>query len=573
MTFGQDQYLRLLEFNVAAADTGWVAMSATVDPAQGPVRIAWLAEDFTTGGLGLAEAEATTDATGAARIDAHIGDPGYNCLVVFRNPGDGNAAVPVTIEIERTPPDLLVYDAPGWHSPLVPRPLADGAPAGVVLPDTLHGNAALTYMNLCSRNDSPTASGASWLRVRLDGEAWFNISYTSYAAWTTRYYNSALGRTVRGGRHTLDMFADADGAVAEIREDNNIYGEQYVWSPLALGFTGAVARGAPPPTIGGWDRITSGEARWFNCDGLRLPQAAGSWWKAVAVMPAAGTNVDLRLHPATGGAKYGFRTNLGLSAWPAGESDFVLVNFNETAQAPYDLGVLNPGAGGTYTAHAAASLYLGEQTGTFGPYTMSADAILHLREFRLAPGQYSLRLENLAGAIDWGLSVYPAGDPHLAKTDALDGGAAWLAGAGASETVAFAIPAQDYYCVAIWKRGSADLPLGGTYRLVLEDDLVGVDDLAVVPAATRLVGAYPNPFNPRTTLAFELAAPGPAQLAIHDLTGARVRLLLDDGRPAGRHEVVWDGTDDNGRRVASGVYMARLVAGAVRDVKKVVLVQ
>ncbi len=573
VSFGQDQFLRLLEFNLAVADTGWVAMSAQVEPALGPVRLAWLADDFTTGGLGLAEVEAVTDATGAARIDAHIGDPGYNCLVVFRNPEDGNAAVAVTIEIERTPPDLLAHAPSGWHSPLVPRPLPDGAPAGVVLPDTLHGNAALTYMNLCSRNESPTGSSASWLRVRLDGEAWFNINYPSYGAWATRYYNTTLGRTVRGGLHTLDMFADADGAVTEIREDNNIYGEQYVWSPLALGWTSAVTRGAPPTTIGGWDRITSGESRWFNCDGLRLPQAAGSWWKAVAVMPAAGTNVDLRLHPMTGGAKYGFRANLGLSAWPADESDFVLVNFNETAQASYDVGVLNPGAGGAYTTHAAASLYLGEVTGTFGPYTMAADAILHLREFRLAPGHYTLQLVNLAGSIDWGVSVYPAGDAYLTKTDVLANAAAWFAGPGANESVSFTIPAPDYYGVAVWKRGSADLPLAGTYRLILESGLVGVEDLAVVPAATRLVGAHPNPFNPRTTVAFELAAPGPARLAIHDLAGARVRLLVDDTRPAGRQEVVWDGTDDTGRHVASGVYMVRLVAGPVHDVKKVVLVQ
>jgi len=139
--------------------------------------------------------------------------------------------------------------------------------------------------------------------------------------------------------------------------------------------------------------------------------------------------------------------------------------------------------------------------------------------------------------------------------------------------VSFTIPAPDYYGVAVWKRGSADLPLAGTYRLILESGLVGVEDLAVVPAATRLVGAHPNPFNPRTTVAFELSTPGPARLAIHDLAGARVRTLVDDTRPAGRQEVVWDGTDDTGRHLASGVYMVRLVAGPVHDVKKVVLVQ
>jgi len=570
---GEDRYLRLVEFNVTTADTGWVTMAAEIDAAASPIRLAWLAADFTTGGLDLADREVATDAQGRAAIDAHIGSAGYNCVIVFRNPADGAASEPVGLEVTRTPPDLLPYAAAGWHSPLVPRAAADGAPAGVALPDTLHGNAAQTYMNLASRNASPTASGSSRLRARLDGEDWFYINYASYAAQTTRYYNSGYGRTVRGGRHTLDMCADADSAVAESREDNNIYGEQYVWSPLALDFTTTPARAAPPLVTGGWDRITSGESRWYDCDGLRLPQSAGTWWRAVAVMPAAGADVDLRLHAVQGGAKNGFRTNLGLSAWPAGESDFVLVNFNRTAQAPYDYGVLDFGDGGGYTAQAAASLYLGASPGTFGPYAMPANAILHLREFRLAPAHYTLQLESLSGSVDWGLSVYPGDDPYLVKSEVLDGGAAWLAAAGANESVTFEIAELAYYGVAVWKRGAADLPLEGTYRLILAINPVGVDDGGEVPVATRLIGAFPNPFNPRTTVAFETASAGPVLLAIHDLTGARVRVLATDALPAGRHEASWDGTDERGRRVASGVYVARLVAGPVRDVKKVVMVQ
>jgi hypothetical protein len=569
------QYLRMFEFNVTTDDTGYASMVVQVESGALPVRIAWLDGGFTTGGLGDAAQETVTDASGTARLDVHIGQAGYNCLVVFRNPAEATGAVILGLEIGRRPPDLMPYAAAGWYSPLVPRPSADGTPTSVALPDTLYGNAAATYVNICSRNDSPTASPAFYVRSRLDGAAWINLHYASYGGNTTRTSNSGLGRTVRGGRHTVDMFADGDQVVEEVHEDNNIHGEQYVWSPLPLSLGTQASRAAPPTATGGWDRITSGEPRFYNCDGLRLPYAAG-WWKAMAVMPAAGTDVDLRGHVVTGGAKHGFRTNLGLSAWGPEESDFIIVNFNETAQAPYDVGVVNFGAGGSYMAEAVASTYLGNEMGTYGPFTMAANGIVQLMEFRLAAGDYALQLENLSGSIDWGVSVYPATDPYLVKSDAMADAAAWFAGAGQDEIVTFEIPALDYYCVAVWKRSSADLPLAGTYRLILGPDLTGVDDPLAgdgPPVLSRIVGARPNPFNPRTTIDFELASAAEVQLAVYDLTGMRVRTLLAAPLPAGRHESTWDGLDDEGRHVPSGVYLARLRAGGVHDVRKLVLIQ
>ncbi len=78
------------------------------------------------------------------------------------------------------------------------------------------------------------------------------------------------------------------------------------------------------------------------------------------------------------------------------------------------------------------------------------------------------------------------------------------------------------------------------------------------PAAFAIAGNYPNPFNPATTIAFTLDTPGRAMLTVYNLAGQAVRTLEDGSLPAGRHEVVWDGTDDAGVRVSSGIYMARL---------------
>jgi flagellar hook assembly protein FlgD len=88
-----------------------------------------------------------------------------------------------------------------------------------------------------------------------------------------------------------------------------------------------------------------------------------------------------------------------------------------------------------------------------------------------------------------------------------------------------------------------------------------------------LTGASPNPFNPSTTIAFTLQAAGRARLVVFDAAGRQVRTLVDETRPAGRHEVRWDGVDDRGRQVSSGVHFCRMEAGSFRDTKRMTLVQ
>ena len=77
----------------------------------------------------------------------------------------------------------------------------------------------------------------------------------------------------------------------------------------------------------------------------------------------------------------------------------------------------------------------------------------------------------------------------------------------------------------------------------------------------RLEPGYPNPFNPRTVLAFSLAAAGEAKLAIYDASGRLVRVLATGEQPAGFQERVWDGRNASGEEAASGLYLARLIAG------------
>ncbi len=88
--------------------------------------------------------------------------------------------------------------------------------------------------------------------------------------------------------------------------------------------------------------------------------------------------------------------------------------------------------------------------------------------------------------------------------------------------------------------------------------------LTAVPtggAGPVLHPAFPNPFNPRTTLTFTLSADAPVRLDIYAVDGGRVVTLLDEGRPAGTQAVTWDGRDEQGREAPAGVYLGRFVVG------------
>jgi hypothetical protein len=579
LTFTMDagDCLDLVEFHVAAGNTGMVSVTVDADPADGPLTVLWLDETFTTGTLSSYAAASVTAATdGRARLDISVGDEGYNGLVIYRDPKDGLDPVQYTLEIQSMPPDFLPLEAAGWHAPIVPRPADDGAAGLVALPDTLYGNVAGTYLNFAVRNESPAASPDGLLvRAYYDGvyRAWF--SWGSFPANGNGLFNWDYAWNFAGGRHTLDMRLDPLQTVEEVDETNNAYGEQYVWSPLSLAAGATATRPAPPDRTGGWDNISSGEALWYNSDGLRIPSRT-EWWHAIAVMPGAGSDVDIRVHDPLDGAKDGFAANKVTSGWGEGSSDFVLVNYNATDVGRQDVGVLRQSGSADYTAEHVAALYMGPPGDGLDGQEIPAGHILDLHEFLIDPadltgGVLDVTLVPMGGDVDWGVSLHPANVPFQSKSTVVPGGAAWSNGAGLGEEFSATIPEAGYYCLAVWKAKAADLPVSGSYRLVFGADVIAVPD--GVPTSTGLAQIYPNPFNPMTTIAFDLARPGMAEVAVYNLQGAVVRTLVRESRPAGRHEVTWDGADDGGRRTASGVYMVRFKAGGTAQMKKLVLVK
>lgn len=106
---------------------------------------------------------------------------------------------------------------------------------------------------------------------------------------------------------------------------------------------------------------------------------------------------------------------------------------------------------------------------------------------------------------------------------------------------------------------------------VFEGIISDVPDAGV--ATTGITSVHPNPFNPETTVAFNLAEAGPVTVTVHGLDGRRVRTLVTGLREAGPQSVSWNGRDDTGRRVASGAWFVRLVGRDAADTRKVMLVK
>ncbi len=196
----------------------------------------------------------------------------------------------------------------------------------------------------------------------------------------------------------------------------------------------------------------------------------------------------------------------------------------------------------------------------------------------LAPGEW----------LEYTVSVPTAGDytfdVRVASLSA--GGLFHLAFNGTDQTGPVAVPVTGGW--QAWMTVSATATLAaGTQVMRFVADTGGFNvnyfDVAAVPTgvgrfgqpvAAALHPCYPNPFNPTTTISYDVQGGVPVTLAIYDVTGRRIMVLVDgESMHAGRHELTWDGRDQSGRVVASGVYFYRLDAGGFSQTRRMALLK
>jgi hypothetical protein len=124
-------------------------------------------------------------------------------------------------------------------------------------------------------------------------------------------------------------------------------------------------------------------------------------------------------------------------------------------------------------------------------------------------------------------------------------------------------------------QGTSHIETGGFWSWSPWGEVVAVEEQLeeARPGSYRLSQNYPNPFNPRTHISYRLPRSVHVTLAVYNVRGQRVRELVDWQQGVGEHVVTWDGLDDAGRAVASGIYFYQLLAGEFHETRKMLLLK
>jgi hypothetical protein len=129
--------------------------------------------------------------------------------------------------------------------------------------------------------------------------------------------------------------------------------------------------------------------------------------------------------------------------------------------------------------------------------------------------------------------------------------------------------ASNYYKVSAWDIHGNE----SEFSLLSDEDIDEAMEAPAPPTVTALEQNVPNPFNPVTTIRFSVAEPGWVTLVIFDVAGRPVCSLVQGRKEIDRYEAVWDGRDERGRTVASGVYLYQLMAPGYVESKKMILLR
>jgi hypothetical protein len=554
--------------------TGWQEIVLDVGSDGPVVRAAWYPSTLGTFGLEDASAEVVTDASGQASLEFEATSVGHHVFSIWLDPVDRAPGAPrraqinVTTEVRPSRPDFAFLGTPdGWVGPIVPAAGPTGTPTSVGEPTTLTGDSPATYLNVHLTNRGNVLAGPFSVRVDIDGNPLESFAFSGAIARSEVVRNSGDPVTVRPGRHTLSVLADAFDEVGETSESNNRVAEQFAWVPVGDLPNSASLRTEPAGIVDGWDGILSTRFPLrYNCDGSTLRWPGTEWW-GVAIQPDAASDVDLRLFELDSDARSGFSDPLGISGWGPGEVDFILIDGAGTAPRDLHVGALGTiGSGSPYLIQAiegTAIEFAG--AGALGPFSLAADEVVDLFSVSLTPGLHRLRLTDLDG-VDLQFSVHGDDIPFSPRSRPLEDGGSSPEDGTAVDQAVFRVDQAREFAIAVFRRDpvstTAPTPLAPATYLLELDESTAVDDDAVASSARIRTGPpRPNPFNPRTTIWFELPRRNHTRVTVYDLNGRRIRRLVDEPLAAGRHEVTWQGLDDQGRIVASGVYVYRIRSG------------
>lgn len=574
VTQGANVLLSLRELAIGAGESGTIEVVASVTRGAPDLYALRFDPSFEKGGILDYAQKVSANDDGVIRMTFAATANTTVPLAFYRNPGTSPAesTVVFTLQVRRLLPDLVVDPPSNWYAPLIPRSSLAVITFGLNAPTSLEGDDGPTYLNWSYVNNS--LSGFSTYvpgRVRHDLTTLASPTLFGDVAPGQRFTVSNSGPyTLAGGRHVLSLGLDWTGALGEDDEGNNLWAEQWVWTPDTLAFgVGAWRRGTNGMRNTLWSSLSAGEPAWPNADGVRteLPTTPTRWFGA-AVLPGARSDVDLFVHERATGAKDGFEDFLASSEWGQGALDYVLWDAGATPRRMFDLGLVRANADtSSYVVQPERATTWASLGGSHAG-AISAGDVFDLHEFDLPAGIHRFDLTPTAGGVDVGMALHAPGAVFSNRTagDAL--ASSWLAPGTAGESFTVTIGAAGRYALAVWKVSPAEVGTTSRYSITVTSGAVDAGSAPV--AATGLRGAAPNPSARSSAIRFTLAQEYAVELDVYDMRGARVASLLHGVQPAGAHSATWDGRDASGRRCAPGVYLVRMRAGSYSGTLKLV---
>ena len=113
----------------------------------------------------------------------------------------------------------------------------------------------------------------------------------------------------------------------------------------------------------------------------------------------------------------------------------------------------------------------------------------------------------------------------------------------------------------------------GPFTLTIDGSKLNINESDLIPEIFALHANYPNPFNPTTTINYDLPEQAQVTLGIYDLLGKQIKTLVNQSQDAGNKTAVWNGTDNLGRQVSAGIYLYQIQAGEFTQTRKMLLLK
>ena len=118
-----------------------------------------------------------------------------------------------------------------------------------------------------------------------------------------------------------------------------------------------------------------------------------------------------------------------------------------------------------------------------------------------------------------------------------------------------------------------DITMDFSMEMSYNGPLAIAGEIELQPDEFRLYNAYPNPFNPTTTLKYEMGSAGPVFIDVFNVSGRKIRSLYNGIQSPGQHEIRWDARDDRGRQVSSGIYLFKVHVNGKQQTAKALLLK